>query len=386
MERLKVSVMAPYVRPWSNVELVKECITIPYLLQKNHNYDVTIVCKAPEGIPAGLYSDKDADLFNGYYPNYKYVSGLKFRFLEEGNIEARNKYLQDNIDDIDILFLRGAYELNVSLSPVYKQLRPDGTVICALDANSHWMDQIYWYVPDFVKFIESCDVVTTSCTAMANFLSIKWPWHVHSIINGFYDLSINHQHKVDFETRENIILTVGRLGTAQKATDVLLEAFAKAADKISDWKLYLVGSMDESFLSYLEDYKRKNVDILERIVFTGNISGRDELAEIYDRAKIYALTSVWEGGTNNATAEALGRGLVPVTSRIDAYEDITDHGNTGRSFEIADVDALSDILIDLCNDEKLHVMSDKVYAYADDTYDLEKITGELDGLIKRTKQ
>ena len=39
----RVVAMAPYERPWSNVELVKDCGLITYLLYKNHGCDVSIV-------------------------------------------------------------------------------------------------------------------------------------------------------------------------------------------------------------------------------------------------------------------------------------------------------------------------------------------------------
>ena len=41
--RTRVVAMAPYERGWSNVELVKDCGLIPYLLYKNHGCDVTMV-------------------------------------------------------------------------------------------------------------------------------------------------------------------------------------------------------------------------------------------------------------------------------------------------------------------------------------------------------
>lgn len=387
LERLRISVLAPYERPWSDVELVKECIIIPYLLYKNHGYDVTIVGAAPEGIPAGLYTENNIDvLYEKYYKNSRYIPGLKFRLFEKWDKQTRKEYIENHGRNVDILYLRGAYDLNVYIAPLFKKISPDGIALCALDANSYWMDKIYWYIPSFMDFINSCDIMTTSCTAMADFLSVKWPCHVHSIINGFFDLTINHKHKVDFGDRENIILTVGRLGTNQKSTDVLLEAFAIAADFIPEWKLYLVGSIEDQFMPYINDYLNRNEKISDRIVFTGPVSDRDDLASYYDKAKIYALTSELEGGTNNATAEALGRGLVPITSKIDAYEDITDNEQLGGCFEIGDVNALAQIIIDLCNRTDLQRESEKVYAYAEKVYDMKKITGKLDELIKRNQQ
>ncbi len=386
MNNLKISVIAPYERPWSDVELVKECILIPYILYKDYGYEVTIVGASPQGIPAGSYYEKDIGILSdNFYKNYKYVSGLKFRLFDSWDEKARLEYIEKNIRDIDILYLRGPYELNIQLPPFYKKLKPDGKVYCALDANSSWMDSIYWYLPEFMDFMNSIDIITTSCAAMADFLSIKWPWHIHSIRNGFYDLTVHHRNKVNFDDRENIILQVGRLEFKDKATDVLLEAFKKASDYIPDWKLCLVGSIVDEFKTYLHDFLEQNNAIKDRIIIPGSISERDDLASYYDRAKIYALTSKKEGGTNNATAEALGRGLIPVTSRIDAYEDITDHGNLGGSFDTDDVEELAKVPIDLCNHRDLRLESEKVYAYANKEYNLEKIAGKVDELIKGNK-
>lgn len=384
MQSKKISIIAPYERPWSDVELIKECILMPYILYKNYGYDVTIVGKAPEGVSAGTYSEENMiNLPDGIYDNYRYISGVKFELLDSFQEEERINYLKNNYENIDVLYLRGVYKLNMKMAPEYKKLKTEGVVICALDANSSWMDRIYWYLPPYTEFMNSCDVITTSCTAMANMLSIKWPWKVHSIINGFFNLSKVHKGRNPFYKRENIILTVGRLGTRQKATEVLLKAFVIAHDYIPDWKLCLAGSMEEEFKTFLGEFLKENKCLSERIICTGVVSDRDELAELYDRAKIYALTSEYEGGTNNATAEALGRGLIPVTTRIDAYEDITDHGRIGRSFDIGDADSLSRILIELCNNVDLEKESEKVYAYAKKTYDMERITGELNGLIER---
>lgn len=384
MSSKKISVIAPYERPWSDVELIKECILMPYILYKNHGYDVTIVGKAPEGVSADTYSEENMiNLPDGIYDNYRYISGVKFDLLNSFQEEERINYLKNNYENIDVLYLRGVYELNMKMAPEYKRLRQEGVVVCALDANSYWMDRIYWYLPQFTEFMNSCDVIATSCTAMADMLSIKWPWKVHSIINGFFNLSGVHKGRIPFYKRENIILTVGRLGTWQKATEVLLKAFVIAHDYIPDWKLCLVGSIEEEFKTFLDEFLAENGCLSERIICTGVVSDRDKLAELYDSAKIYALTSRIEGGTNNATAEALGRGLIPVTSRIDAYEDITDYGRIGRSFEIGDVDSLSRILIELCNSSDLEKESEKVYTYAEKTYDMIRITEDLNGLIER---
>lgn len=43
--------LAPYDRGWSNVEFLKDCGLIPYLLYKNHNCNVTFVGAQKEDWP-----------------------------------------------------------------------------------------------------------------------------------------------------------------------------------------------------------------------------------------------------------------------------------------------------------------------------------------------
>lgn len=152
----RVVAMAPYERPWSNVELIKDCGLIPYLLYKNHGCDVSMV--GAKG---------------GEYPYAELVKGMKLKFLENGNVATKHKYIYENGKDIDCLILRGCYPSNFGVAKIYKMVNPNGKIYVGLDANSHWMDRILWYQPDFVDFMDHCDVIATSCTAMQKHLNEK---------------------------------------------------------------------------------------------------------------------------------------------------------------------------------------------------------------------
>ena len=210
-ENPRVVAMASYERGWSNVELIKDCGLIPYLLYKNHGCDVSMV-----GAVGQEYS----------YQNY--IAGVSLEFLPDGKEETKLKYLQEYSEHIDGLILRGCYPSNFNVAKLYKQLNPQGKIYVGLDANSVWMDRIIWDKPEFREFMDNCDVIATSCSAMREHLQIKWPWKIEHIPNGYYDF---HQRNIIpcFEEKENVILTVGRIGSEQKATHVLLEAFALIA-------------------------------------------------------------------------------------------------------------------------------------------------------------
>ena len=72
-----------------------------------------------------------------------------------------------------------------------------------------------------------------------------------------------------------------------KRTDILMDAFAKVADKLPDWKLRIVGSIYDSFKPYIEKYFNEHPDLKERVTFTGLIEDKTELANEYKRAKIF---------------------------------------------------------------------------------------------------
>lgn len=358
-EKARVVAMAPYERGWSNVELLKDCGLIPYLLYKNHGCDVTMV-----GAPMEDYS------------NLKYIEGVHLEFLPDGTQKSKDDYIRREAKNIDVLLLRGIYPDYLPVVQLYKRYNPKGRVYLPLDANSAYMDRILWQKPFIKEFMEQCDVICTSGIAMQRHLNEKWPWVIEHIPNGFYHFS-DRDWNPEFEKKKNIILTVGRLGTEQKATHVLLEAFAAAADQIPDWELHLVGSVEEDFNQYLEQFWGRFPELKKRIYFLGQIADKEALYDKYLEAKIFALTSSWEGGTPNAVAEALYAGDVIAVTKIDEYEEATDYGRCGMAAGVGDVAGIQAILTKLCNSERLDEMSRHAYKYAREHYDMERIVKKV---------
>ena len=351
--------MAPYERGWSNVELVKDCGLIPYLLYKNHNCDVTMVGAAGQEY---IYQD--------------YIKGVKMEFLENGKEETKLQYMRENSINIDCLILRGCYPSNFNVAKLYKQLNPEGRIYVGLDANSIWMDRIIWEQEDFMEFMDCCDVIATSCSAMQEHLNVKWPWRIEHIPNGYYDFK-QRNRMPSFVEKDNVILTVGRIGSEQKATNVLLEAYALIAEKITDWELRIVGNVQPEFHDYIDEYFRRFPELRKRVSFVGSIQDREELYEEYVRAKIFALPSTCEGGTPNVIAEALNAGCVTAVTRFDAYLEATDNGKCGRDARINDIQSFAKTLLELCNNPDLEKMSENATKYCREHFDMEMIVGQV---------
>lgn len=80
-------------------------------------------------------------------------------------------------------------------------------------------------------------------------------------------------------------------------------------------------------------------------------------------------------------AEALSSGCAIAITKIDEYQDATGAGRCGLASEIGDVDGFADILLKLCQSERLDEMCRNAYAYAQEAYDMEKIVARLNKLI-----
>jgi glycosyltransferase involved in cell wall biosynthesis len=129
-----------------------------------------------------------------------------------------------------------------------------------------------------------------------------------------------------FEEKENIIITVGRIGTVQKNTELFLEAL-KITD-LNDWKIYIIGPIEKHFKEYINNFFIENPELEYKIIFQGNITDRKVLFEWYNRAKIFCLTSRFEGFPITFP-EALYFGNYIVTSHVSSAEQIVYHGRYG---------------------------------------------------------
>jgi len=349
---------------WNNTQLLKECGLVPFMLHKNFGYKAVMVGEN-----------------TGDYPYLEHLPGLEMDFISNSNgdidvlIDNQINYVNQNFQKMDVLIMRGLYTATCRILQTYKRKRWDGKAYLYLDANTGWIDKIPWALPQIFHTLNACDVISTSCCKMANYLSKKWPYFIiEHIPNGFY----GKVWEGDCQ-KEDIILTVGRIGTKQKANDVLLRAFAIVADKLPNWKLRLAGPVKNGFAdSFFDEFPH----LKERVGFLGNITDKEKLYREYAKAKIFALTSIIEGGAPNVTAEALFHGCYTITSDIDAANDITDNENCGRIFPIGDFKALARIFLEVCSDkELLQNAPQKSVQFAKNHYDWDLIINRINYLL-----
>ena len=176
--------------------------------------------------------------------------------------------------------------------------------------------------------------------------------------NGYDDLLIEKNFKLkNYEEKENIFLTVGRLCTEEKNTEFLLKVLEKV--DLKDWKFFFVGSIESKFQKKIDDFFQRFPEKKENIIFTGIVKDRELLYEYYNRSKVFILPSKWES-FGIVMVEAMAFNNYVLTSNTCAAKDITDAEKVGEIFSIVDeneliekVRKIIDGKIDLQKKEKL---------------------------------
>ena len=309
----------------NNEILLKDVGMIPFFINQHEEFQASVAtCRM-----SGEYSYID-----------KYLNGFKVEFIPyKFKDEWLNGvyYLIKNATKIDILNL---YHLKIKTFVdylVYKVINRRGKVYLKLDIDCRAIQKkdglirtlIYKY---FLKHVDYC---SAESNYIIDKVEEKYGIRVKYISNGFYNFEC--AGKVE---KDNIFLTVGRLGTEQKGTELLLDAFAESASK-HDWKLILVGSIEEKFNTYIQNYYEKHCDLKTRVIFTGPISSKKELQDYYNKAKVFVLPSKWES-FGLVLLEALSAGCYLIGSdKIPALPDMINKGRFGQIVEYGSIKDLS---------------------------------------------
>lgn len=316
----------------NNEILMKDVGLIPYYLGKNGYYDVSVAtCKC--------------DLDYSYIDSY--VKGLHLDFFTPvfgSNWLGAVWYTMRNALRIDILNLYHLKLQTFVLYSIYKLINRDGKVYLKLDIDKRAIEKKDGFIQKTVYklFLKKVDFCSCESQEMVDSVYKKYGTRPRLIFNGYYDYGL----QVNVDKKENLFLTVGRLGTIQKNTECLLEAFRLSADKHT-WKLELVGSVEKEFDDYIDDYFKKNPELKERIIFKGKIVDKKELFSHYERAKVFVLPSRWES-SGLVLQEAMNGGDYLVgTNTIPPLKTLINEGSYGRIVKVGDSVELANVLSEL---------------------------------------
>lgn len=152
-----------------------------------------------------------------------------------------------------------------------------------------------------------------------------------------------------YAEKENVIITVGRLGTHQKNTELLLNALEKV--DLMDWRVYLVGSIEETFKDFIDVFYVNNPCKRKSVIFLGPIYDKKKLWEIYNMSKVFILTSRYEGYPIVFSEAKRFKNFI-ISTDIEAANDFIDSPIVGDIFSMNDLNRLVAILNDVISGKK----------------------------------
>jgi glycosyltransferase involved in cell wall biosynthesis len=357
-----------------NVHLIKDVGMIPYTLHKEYGYDSTI-----------------ASFENGAYPYIETeVRGLKQVFIER---KLKNEILNVcwfilmNFWKFDILQCYHLTKQSIIYLNLFKILKiislSKSVTYLKLDAaDSIKKSEISRKVFFLSKLIDQFSIETKTMHELLNKKNI-FGRKVNYIPNGF--CSAGKRNSISFNDKGNLMITVGRIGTYQKNNEVLLLAFKDFAKVNLDWKLEVIGPVETEFQLYVEYFYSENPDLITRVLFTDNISDRELLQEKYIKAKIFVLTSRWEGFPL-VFLEAIKSGCSIISTNLSSAFDITSNGKYGSLFDVGDHQTLTKKMLELVNNQgKLEEDCAAIQDFAYDNFAWTKICGDIDKLLNYKK-
>ncbi|RHM57120.1 glycosyltransferase family 1 protein [Mitsuokella sp. AF33-22] len=306
-------------------------------------------------------------------------------------IKLAKTYLKKYAMDIDVLMLFNYGSTVWKIARLAKKVNPKIVVYSKLDMGhggyKHFVNQRFansvkiWFEKIKSKYVDFFSVETK-----LYFESLKkLPIFKNRIIylpNGvsLLDVDIN---TVEKNYKENIVITLGRLGDYAKHNELLLDAISLLPDTIiNTWKFYFVGPSTKEFELYLKDFINNNPKLKNSIVLTGKITDRTELYTLCKRSKIVCMTSRTES-VCIAVLEAMYFGAYPVLTDYSAFVlDATNQKRLGCVTE-QNKTSVSKSLMNIMQNPHLEELNLACQKYARKHFDYKYLAGVLDGIIKK---
>jgi GalNAc-alpha-(1->4)-GalNAc-alpha-(1->3)-diNAcBac-PP-undecaprenol alpha-1,4-N-acetyl-D-galactosaminyltransferase len=396
---------------FERVHLFKDVGMIPSYFNKLYNIDSTIV----------FYENERNHTLNNIECGINLIK-IKNNFLSKVRILKNfvspiTLYLIKNARNIDVLMLFHLKKENYYYRFLYKLFNPNGKIYLKLDINLKTIESleilndeeqkslnIFKYKNGIVSYLRTLkrkvdfkrmkielskfDVLSVETKYSQDKLKVLLKNRInHNLIlvpNGFPDEIESSKLVKEFNEKENIVLTVGRIGTVEKNNEMLLKAAEKL--RFNDWKIYLAGPIEDNFKIYIQEFYENNPKLKDKVIFIGNITDKRTLYEWYARSKVFCLTSRTEGFPL-VFPEAIYFGNYIVTTKIGADEDITNNGVLGKRINVEDAKELANTLQEIFdNANDISNKFNEIIKHSRENYVWDKILEKLYLKLYENKQ
>ncbi|MDR2545718.1 MAG: glycosyltransferase [Methanobrevibacter sp.] len=289
-----------YYDNFEKEHLGKDVFLVPYNINKLYGFDIIIVYSQT------ITNKNFSTTYRGIKlkPLGKNILGIThINFIKNFLFLI---YLIINARKIDILCLFNIYPLTMIFSTIHKILNPKGFLYVKADMGPQSIEYHLLrsqgikkrLVKRFVKLTNLFTIESKlGCRLMKQVVKKEFEDKIQWMMDFFDEKEFEKSGiKIkDITQKENIILTVGRLGSREKNTEMILKAASKVDFK--KWKLICVGPVEKNkidFNEYINDFYINNTKLKNKVIFTGPIYNKKELYEIYNKSKVFLLPSRWE--------------------------------------------------------------------------------------------
>ena len=280
-----------------NVHLIKDVGQVANTMAASGNYTAKLVCYQNSKEYHHLNTEAKHLTIEFLKP-----SG-RFLFMEKAILS----YLKENARDIAILHLFHFTKETIYYGLHYLKYHPKGKLYIKMDVYNEMLEEgirfskkplFNWFHQQKAKqLFKKITIVSAENPISLKLLKEKYPQLQNKAIlvpNGINDefLKNHFPSPKPFTQKENIILSVGRIGAKDKNYEMLLNSFVKLAP--THWKLFLVGPIANEFEKKVSVAIQHHPQLKDQIVLTGAIDDRVTLYEYYNRSKIFCLSSPFE--------------------------------------------------------------------------------------------
>lgn len=283
----------------------------------------------------------------------------RFLFMEKAVLD----YLKKNAQNIDVLHLFHLTKETIYYGLHYLKYNRGGKIYLKMDVYNEMLEQEIVYSKKWIfqqihkqrekTFLKKLTVVSAENPISLNLLKQRYPVLEKKAIlitNGINVRFISQEfpHLKTFDDKENIILSVGRIGVEEKNYKMLVDAMIDC--NLSNWRLVLVGPIENDFDEYVTRITTEHPHLKGKIELVGNVEDRKALYEYYNRSKVFCLTSPYESfGIAYAEAMYFGNYVVG-TYGMSSFDFITNNEELGTKVPVNDVQGLAHVLINLMAD------------------------------------
>lgn len=305
IENYKVVLLATF---WlKNIHRWKDAGIIIEKLNQKFGCDTYILTAKKDDLYIGR-SSKIIELKNVFWGFFKHISLVRPNLLILFHLTRWTliyTIISKLINPFGKIYIKSDIWLSTTMSPFYGK------------------ERLSWQFLLLVRFLLLFAEISVENKDDYNSLRKVWCNILH--VPNWIDIS-NLNGETKMEEKENIILTVWRLGSVQKNNKNFLEISKQVLKKDSSYKAILVGEIEDetNFRKELKHFLDENTEIKDRITLTWYLA-QEEVFELYRKAKFLVMTSLREG-FSSVFAEAAYFWTIIISTDVWGVRDITDNG------------------------------------------------------------